>query len=125
MPTTVKAKNILIIEDEVNLCHLMQRLLQRRGYTIFAALTGQEGLSHFEKQKDSLDLVILDMHLPDFSCRQIVEKILQSNNQMKILLTTGIIEAADLSSYPNTENIMVLMKPYDNKTLLEKIDNFF
>jgi len=67
------AKRILVIEDEANILLSLVFVLEREGYTVRTATTGQEGLAALRAERP--DLVILDLMLPDISgydlCQQL------------------------------------------------------
>ena len=111
---------ILIIDDEENLARLMKRVLERKGYSAVVALNGKEGMELFEK--NSIDMVILDMHLPEISGEQILEMLLEKKADLKILLTSGITETKEIDEYLKKNNIVFLQKPYENSIFLEKIE---
>ena len=55
--------NIIIIEDERNICSFISRVLEPEGYRVITAATGREGLQHITS--DHPDLILLDLGLPD------------------------------------------------------------
>jgi two-component system, OmpR family, phosphate regulon response regulator PhoB len=65
--------NIFIVEDEKPIITLLQYNLEKEGYKVNFAETGEEAIQNIKK--DIPDLIILDWMLPDFSgievCRQI------------------------------------------------------
>ena len=65
-------KNILIIEDEEDLCWLLSNTLKDKGYNIIIANTIAEGAARL---KESPDLVFLDLKLPDGNGMDILPKI--------------------------------------------------
>ena len=55
--------HILIVDDQVQLCQLFQRALERDGHTVSIALSGEEALDTFIRLP--IDLILLDILLPD------------------------------------------------------------
>ncbi len=117
-----KKSMILIIDDEENLCRLTKRVLERKGYIATVAIDSKEGMEIFEQNRDCIDLVILDMYLPEISGLQILEMLLQKKADLKIILISGILETKEISEYLQNPNVSFLQKPYDNSTLLERIE---
>jgi len=86
---------ILVIDDEKLLCKHLQRTLADEGYETFSALTGKEGLELF--YKESPDVILLDLKLPDINGLEILKKIQGSSedNFSTIIMTAhGSIENA-------------------------------
>ena len=53
---------ILVIDDDLNIATLIERILAKAGHRVFKALSGQEGLAIFNKEP--VDLVICDLGMP-------------------------------------------------------------
>ncbi|MGB3492467.1 MAG: response regulator [Elainellaceae cyanobacterium] len=56
------SKTILIVEDEAEIAHLLQHLLEREGFTCIHYRDGAQALQFFPEHQP--DLVILDLGLP-------------------------------------------------------------
>jgi len=65
--------NVLLVEDEKSIITLIKYNLEKEGFKVFCAETGEEALKIIKEK--TLDVVILDWMLPDVSgievCRQI------------------------------------------------------
>lgn len=83
---------ILIIDDEVNIIELARLYLERDGFTIESAKTGQEGLSRFTTF--SPDLIILDIMLPDIDGLEICRQI-RAKSKVPILMLSARREDVD------------------------------
>jgi CheY-like chemotaxis protein len=66
-------KKILIVDDDLESLKLIGLMLQRRGYEIVAAHTGNQALAKAET--DNPDLVILDVMMPDLDGFQVCERL--------------------------------------------------
>jgi DNA-binding response OmpR family regulator len=66
------AKRVLVIEDEENIMLSLTFVLEREGYEVSSARTGQEGLVQMRQKRP--DLIILDLMLPDVSGYQVCEE---------------------------------------------------
>ncbi len=79
---------VLLVEDEEFIRDLFKRQLDLSGFTTDAFANGQDGLSAISK--NSYDLVLLDIMLPDINGLQILQKIRQdeaTKNVVVVLLT--------------------------------------
>ena len=62
--------NIIIIEDEKNICNFIETVLSPQGYQVTSANTGTDGLKLIESLKP--DVVLLDLGLPDMDGLQLI-----------------------------------------------------
>ncbi|MCM1008171.1 MAG: response regulator transcription factor [Ruminococcus flavefaciens] len=114
--------DILIVEDNNELCGLLCDFLRLENYTVSVAETGEKALSLYEKY--GARLVLLDINLPKLDGFAVCRKIRKNDNTPIIMLTArtdkedklnGIISGAD--DY--------IEKPYDIDILLAKIKGIF
>lgn len=66
-------KNILIVEDDIEIHNLINEILKKEEYKIFNAYSGTEALLLLEKEK--IDLILLDLMLPGLTGKELVKKI--------------------------------------------------
>jgi two-component system response regulator AtoC len=78
---------ILLIEDEEILASNIKRYLERRGYEIVTAGTAREGLALFDQGE--IDLVLLDLNLPDLHGLKVLEEIRRRDPRVKVVCVTG------------------------------------
>jgi DNA-binding NtrC family response regulator len=78
---------ILIIDDEPFLPHQIARFLNRTGYDVFTAIDGETGL--VELQKNTIDLVLLDLRLPKLSGLEILERIRATDQDLPVIILTA------------------------------------
>jgi len=114
--------DILLVEDNTELCGLLCELLRAEGYTVSSAETGEKALSLYEKY--GARLVLLDINLPGMDGFTVCKAIREKENAPIIILTAraeredklnGILLGAD--DY--------IEKPYDIDILLAKIKGIF
>ena len=86
------SKTILIVEDDNFLQGLEATKLKKEGYDILTASNGQEAFKIIDDKK-KLDLILLDLLLPEIDGYMILEKI----RQEKSLLTIPVIVFSNLS----------------------------
>jgi DNA-binding response OmpR family regulator len=83
-------KTILIIDDEIKICEVISSFLENEGYRVMDAQSGLTGLSFFHKE--SVDLVILDLMLPDISGEEVCKQIRQQSSVPVLMLTAKVSE---------------------------------
>ncbi|MPR10925.1 sigma-54-dependent transcriptional regulator [Microvirga tunisiensis] len=80
-------QGILLIEDEEVLAGNIKRYLDRRGYEVVTAGTAVEGFRLFEQ--GDIDLVLLDLNLPDLHGLKVLEEIRRRDPRVKVVCVTG------------------------------------
>ncbi len=80
---------ILIIDDEEMIVDVGRQMLEALGYSVLTAGGGREGIDAFHRHEKSVDLVILDMIMPDLSGRETFEALRRRNSAVKVLLSSG------------------------------------
>lgn len=75
-------KSILVIEDDIIMCNILQLILKKQGYIVSIAQNGQEALSLLKK--GHFDLIVTDLMLPFANGLELVSKLKASASQNKI-----------------------------------------
>ncbi len=78
---------ILIVDDEKLLRWSLEQNFKKQGYTVITAETGTEGINKYKEELP--DLVLLDIHLPDITGMEILEKIKEVNRDAIVILITA------------------------------------
>lgn len=80
-------KDILIIDDEIDICEMLKDFFDARGYKVTYALTGQGGLDAFNVV--SPQVVLLDLFLKDIYGLEILKQIKAKNKSCVVIIITG------------------------------------
>ena len=83
-------KKILLIDDEEMVLDVGSQLLSRLGYSVLTATSGAEAIDLYEVHKDQVQLIILDLCMPDMDGKQTYLYLKGLNPCIKVLLTTGL-----------------------------------
>ena len=81
---------ILLIDDEEMVLDVGAQLLSRLGYSVLTANSGSEAIDLYEQHKDQVQLIILDLCMPDMDGKQTYLYLKGMNPCAKVLLTTGL-----------------------------------
>ena len=114
-------RTILVIDDEVNLLKVIGKRLEREGFGVLTAASGEEGLRIAQEQVP--DLVLLDIMMPTMKGREVCLR-LKSNPKTKeipvIFLTAlGLADHVKAGMDLGAEDYIV--KPFEPATLKERI----
>lgn len=80
-------KNILIIDDEINICTLLSKFLGKHGFEVDTTMTGGAALKMMKEK--SFDLVLCDYRLKDTDGAQLLQDIRQINPHTIVIIITG------------------------------------
>ena len=112
-------KKLLFIEDEEDFAKVIASYLRKKGFAIVHASSGQQGLR--ELQKNSYDLVILDLVLPDEEGLKICEKI-REKETIPVLILTARNWLEDKVAGLNLGADDYLVKPVSLRELIVRIE---
>lgn len=79
--------NILVIDDDADICMLLNRYLSKNGFNVTTAYSGKAALECITNQVP--DIVLCDFRLEDMSGSDLLEKIKQNNPQVPVIIMTG------------------------------------
>jgi two-component system cell cycle sensor histidine kinase/response regulator CckA len=106
------ARRILLIDDEPAVRVVTGRLLAELGHQVLTADTGQRGVEIFRKDPQSIDLVVLDLTMPERSGEQILEDLRLVRDDVPVVITSGF-QASDASNLLRVRNVVgFLDKPH-------------
>lgn len=114
-------KHILLVEDDLNLSELIKFRLQQLNYQVESV---SDGIAMFEQmRKQKPDLIILDVMLPKIDGYKLCTLIknYEPYKEIPIIIFTARSgdEAKTLAQESGCD--AYITKPFDNKTLLEKV----
>jgi two-component system, cell cycle sensor histidine kinase and response regulator CckA len=82
-------ETVLLIDDEKMILDVGANMLEVLGYRVMIATGGKQGLKVYEQNKDAIDIVILDMIMPEIGGKETFDTMLQINPSVKVLLSSG------------------------------------
>jgi CheY-like chemotaxis protein len=114
-------KNILIIDDEEDLCWLLSNILMVKGYNVIVANTISEGTVCL---KESPDLVFLDLKLPDGDGMDILPEIKKISSETLVTIISAYGSAERMEEAKEKGVCNFIDKPFTEENILELISQF-
>lgn len=124
--------SILIIDDEPAVVDVLEKILERAGYTVASAKDGTSGLKR--QTANPCDIVITDIMMPRVNGVQVIEALRRDHPTCQIIAISGggnfgpmgyrseaITTTAYLAAAEKAGADAILTKPFDRKELLETI----
>jgi len=124
-PLESKAKKgvILLVDDEETILEVCTQMLQRLGYHVREAIDGQQAIDIFEKEKDVIDIVLLDMRMPGMNGATVYNRLIQIQPNVKVILFSGFFENQHIQKILQNENVDLIQKPVRLKQMSQKLEN--
>jgi len=82
-------KTILIVDDEEFIRELLSEIIAAKGFAVIEAASGPQAIDIFEQHHASIDLVLLDVILPDMDGREVYFKLKSIRPDVKIVIISG------------------------------------
>jgi len=117
----IGAGTVLIVEDEDLLRLAVSKMLYKMGFSVMEAHNGSLGLDLFREHAKEIDVVLLDLTLPDMSGREILEKLRRLRPDVKVILTTAHGRGHALGLLGGQEPWLYIQKPFQITKLMELI----
>ncbi len=102
-----EGRKVLIIDDEIDLCHLLKSYFLRKNYEVYLSHTLDQGLSFLKKLRP--DIVFLDNNLPDGSGWQIAPVIAKEHPDTYLNLISAFHPV--LPDMPDQARFNIIEKP--------------
>lgn len=111
----------LIIEDQEALLTVALDMLTAKGMTVLTASSGQEGIQLFKEHASTIDVVLLDMKMPDLTGDVVFAALKALDPDVRVIITTGYEERETLAHFNGQPEVSFMQKPYRFKILVEMI----
>ena len=114
-------KPVILFADDDELClDVGVKILQKLGYSVLEARDGQEALEVFENNKNTVDLVILDMRMP-YNGGRAFDQLKQIKSDVKVLIASGYTEDQQIREMFKQGCIGFIQKPFSVNLLSKKV----
>jgi signal transduction histidine kinase len=114
------AEVVLIVEDEDQVRKLVRTVLEELGYVVLEAKDGREGLSLCESHKETIDLLVSDVVMPELGGRELAERARMMRPDLKVLFMSGQTQDVILKEGIK-KGAPFLQKPYLPSELARKV----
>jgi two-component system cell cycle sensor histidine kinase/response regulator CckA len=120
-PSSNRGETILVVEDQDPVRHLMITILERHGYRILEATSGEQAFEIAEKHSGEIHLLLTDVVLPGINGKQLSDRLNTMRPTMKVLFTSGF--TADIIAHSGVFNygMAFMPKPFTPDRLAAKV----
>jgi two-component system NtrC family sensor kinase len=114
-------ETILVAEDNEEIRILISAILTNYGYNIIIAADGEEAILKFAKNKNKIDLAIIDGIMPKKSGKEVFKEIKIIKSKIKAIILSGYTEDMLNFSEIADENVVFIQKPVLPSDILKKV----
>ena len=112
----------MVVDDEELVLDVEVTLLQRIGYNTLMARNSREACQLFRDKSEQIDLVILDMIMPDENGATTYKCLKSINPDVKVLISTGYFKDSKVEEILSDRQNKLIMKPFKIGEFASKID---
>lgn len=114
-------ETIMVVDDEAVLCEVVGRMLETGGYRAIFAHGGKEALDIYSKKHKDIDLVILDIIMPDMNGKKVYERLKKIDAKVKVLISSGYSREGQAQAMLADGAKGFIQKPYERSDMLHKV----
>ncbi len=118
---TGKAGLVLLIDDEDSVLKVTSEILQRAGYQVIGSALGSDGIEQFRHNREQIQLIILDLAMPELDGRDVYEKLKRQGLNVPVLMMSGYNEAILIERMRGISPIHFIQKPFDPIEFLARV----
>jgi two-component system cell cycle sensor histidine kinase/response regulator CckA len=114
-------ETVLLVDDEEDIRQVGRELLEAMGYEVMLAKDGQEAIELYKKACNSIDIVLLDMVMPNMGGGQAYDRMKEINPDVKVLLSSGYSIDGEAAEILERGCDGFIQKPFGMKQLSGRI----
>jgi len=119
------SETVLLVDDEDMIVDVGTQLLEKLGYKVIIAKSGTEAIKIYKKKRDKIDMVILDMIMPEMNGGETYDMLREINNKIKVLLSSGYSISGQATEILERGCDAFIQKPFNIRDLSEKLREIF
>jgi PAS domain S-box-containing protein len=114
-------ETVLLVDDERAIVDVGEEMLEKMGYTVLVAGSGKEAVEVYTQHMQEIDLVVLDMVMPDMGGGETYDKMKEKNPYVKVILSSGYSIDGEAAEILERGCDAFIQKPFNMKELSGKI----
>lgn len=115
----VQDRLILVVEDEYDIGDIIEHYLQREGMRVIRAMNGKQAIEINATQ--SIDLILLDIKLPELNGWEVLKRIRQSNQRTPVIMLTALDQDVDKITALRMGADDFVIKPFNPNEVVARV----
>ncbi|MCX6603800.1 MAG: response regulator [Acidobacteria bacterium] len=120
--STGPAKRILVVDDEEGIRTLVRKVLERNGFEVSEADSGETALTLLGTDPTPIDLLVSDMMMPGMGGRALETQVAKIRPGTRTLFISGYTEDAEVQSGRLAPGTAFLAKPFQHSALVDAVN---
>lgn len=116
-----KATTVLVVDDDPGILQLVQTILQMQGYKVVLANGGWNAVKVFETARESIELLLTDVVMPDLSGPVLAMRLQARNSGLRVLFMSGFHDTELVRRSLTAPAVSILPKPFTSEGLLRAV----
>ncbi len=116
---------VLLVDDEEMIVLVGRLMLEKLGYRVLVAGSGQEALDVYGEKKEEIDLVILDMVMPGMGGGETYDRLKEIDGDVKVLLSSGYSIDGQAKEIMDRGCRGFIQKPFAVEELSRRVEKVF
>jgi DNA-binding NtrC family response regulator len=117
----VEPKTILVVDDDLSVLSVIKCMLECGDYSVLIAHSAESALRMAEREDLSIDLMLMDVVMPDVTGPELAERILALRPHLKVLFMSGCTDSEVVRVKILDRALGFLPKPFTSDSLLERV----
>jgi len=114
-------ETVLLVDDEEHIREVGKNILEQFGYTTIMAESGEKAIEIFEREREHIDLVILDVSMPGMGGHKCLNQLLKIDPKLKIVISSGYSASGKVRKTIESGAAGFIGKPYRLTDMLKKV----
>lgn len=114
-------ETILLAEDDIDVRELTRVVLEEFGYTVIAAVNGEDAINKFKESKDKIHILLLDIVMPKKSGEEVYKEIKKIEPATRVLFISGYPSNVIHGKEILDEGLDFISKPVPPQELMSKL----
>jgi PAS domain S-box-containing protein len=120
-PVKAASATVLLVEDEVSVREIAERILDDAGYRVFEAANGDDAERVFAQHADSIDLLVTDVMMPGCGGPELVSRLQVRSPALKVLYMSGYTEQSVAEKAGMDRGFPLIQKPFTVAELVRQV----
>lgn len=116
-------KTILVVDDDLSVLSVIKCMLECGDYSVLIAHSAESALRMAEREDLAIDLMLIDVLMPDITGPDLAERIQAIRPHQKVLFMSGCTESEVVRVKILDRALGFLPKPFTSDGLLERVQN--